>query len=194
MEEPAAVLAIDIYGGEGELRWYLGDTMERYFYRRVSAAEVAATRMVLKDVRADDLPELSAIRTDRSGGVTGIVGGVQYVYLHLNSERGARVLINNPPDDAQTPDSDDLARRYTNVVRLFQQFKSADTCEMRYSLLRPTPGLEVLYASPDTDIVAVWQQYGKPCVSVRQKWDFDAEPQHRCFEGGKLGSEVPDAQ
>lgn len=185
--EPVGAVVIRIYVDSAEMRWYLGDTPERYFHRQLSSSEVDRFRKEIDELEADRLSNLSATRVDDGGGITSIVGGVEHVYAHLAPNTNVRTLLNNPGDEGPATR---VERRYFQLVELFERFKDARLCTMVYDLPRPVPGLEVLLADAKTNVLGVWMEHGRLCVSIEDNTGRDGSVQHRYFENGRLGDAV----
>ena len=174
-----------IYKDYGELQWRAGDDAERYRRRKMSQQEVSEFRKCLANHKTNQLPSLGAEKKKRAGAVTIIVGGVQYVYLHINRQRGVRISINNPQDeDRDIPLR--LLKDYQKTIQCFTSLLKLDQMEVKYSFRRPVRGLEVLYAHPDREVLAVWKQGRDLGVTVRDKRDWAAKKEYRRFDNKKL--------
>ncbi len=187
--EPVGLLAFFVGCKEGELRWYVGDTKERYYRRTVATEEIDAIREFLSDNKVDVLPEVGPSNPD--GSYT--VGGLQYVYLRMDARRGRRILINNPQRGVES--ENEYPRQHPifghiKLIEYFDKFKDPGKLEVCYEFPRPIDGLEVLFAPPTTDVLAVRMQDGDIRVTLREKWKHDAVASHRVLRDGKLTDEV----
>jgi len=186
-------LTISTRGTNAELRSYAADAPERHYFRRIREAELAKIQSFVRESRADDLPELSSARQSSDGTVSEIVGGVQYVYLHLNAKGGRRVLINNPPVDEHDAPPGDERWQYRKLTEFFEKLDDEnDKLELRYTLSRPVRGLKTIYAPRVSDVINVWKDKDTLCVSLRNKWGREIVIEHRALRDGGPAEEVND--
>lgn len=194
LRHPVALVTLSIYGEKGELRWYAGDSMERYYHRELSSDEIDRVRAFVSENKVDDYAELSSVReTHRDGSQTVLGGGTQHVFLHLTPKHGKRVLINNPPWGRTDAPEGDPSWRYSKLRDFFQSFGNVESMEVHYALPRPMRGLEVLHADPKAEILGVWKEADQLCVTTRGQWPDD-DIEHRIFRDGKVGEKVPSPQ
>lgn len=120
------MIVLEIYGNRGIVRTSAEEYDEDLSEREATAQEIAAVRKFITKNNVDELPKLSALRMvqGESEPLT-VASGTTYLYLHLTSRTGKRVLMRNPPsrEDDLYP-ADDPLRRYRSVVDLFEGLKT----------------------------------------------------------------------
>lgn len=190
LRSSVSLVMISVFGEQGKLRWYVGDTMERYYHRTVFEAELAEIREFISVNKIDDLPKYNNIREIPGGKTIVIVGGAQYIYVRMNAQRGTRIVFDDPSSDYPEFVLGDPSPQYAKLLEFFGKLKDPQKLQVRYAFPRPIKGLEVLFARPDTEIVSVWQQNDDLCVIARNAWKFDAPTRNVILRNGTFGEEV----
>jgi hypothetical protein len=187
---PVELLKISVFHDKAELRWYDSDTTERYFFREISAEELAAIRKFVSDEGIDRLPELPGGWRLPNGMFHGTpTGGSEWVYLHMNAHTGFRVVMDHPDREEGPPGY--AMERYAKVVDFFSKlWADQEKLQVRYDFPRPIDGFEVLFARRELEVLDVWKQGETICLTVKNRWPYEAPSKNYALRDNKLADEV----
>jgi hypothetical protein len=125
------------------------DDPARYHERTLKAAEFDALKQLMISANAGELKPFLAC-TQACGDAREL--------LMLGRQGGRRVFVR----------SDREANFFSELEKLFAAFGS-EPADLKYSLSKEVPGLEILFASDDLDAQTVWKQGGDLRVVVSNK-------------------------
>jgi hypothetical protein len=135
----AGQVVIGRRGGESTITFY--DDPARRYRRTLRAEELKGLTEFVKSEKVDDLGPLSQMVFD----------GMQYEYVHLTSDKGRRVFMNNPGD------SDSGGSVYDRLCGIFSKLLRTERFAIEYPELSNFPGFEVLIADDRFHVMNYWK-------------------------------------
>ena len=117
------------------------DDPARRYRRNLKKEELEQLKSFVQSEKVDDLGPLSQMVFD----------GMQYEYVHLTTEQGRRVFMNNPGD------SDSGGSDYDRLCGLFYKLLRAERLTIEYADLNKLPGFQVLVADERFHVMGFWK-------------------------------------
>jgi hypothetical protein len=179
---PAELVEITLDGRQPVLKSWVEGESDRYFTRVLSSSEAAELRLLSR--QCDRLPDLPFQAND----------GVDYTFFFGGTKAVRQIRMNNPPveDDVPAVFPGGVAApdpMYAKIILLIRRLADPDRLTFQFEPRMSVPGLQVVYAHPDSLVQTVWADGADVRVTIG-RIGYGISEQWLRVTGGKVGDAV----